>query len=185
MIQHPVLDAHRLKAKMLRDELAVIDAEVRGMEMVLGTEAARTVDPAPVRRAPYNRTRVSGRSGGKQPGALSVRWQAVLEQLYQSNNWFNDQTVVEYVDILENRKMKPTEVRRLFAGYEQHGYVIRRADGTYSITEQASQRFGFKKLTGTSPNENGALNGHAVSAPETRKEGVDAPPVRPSTPNPQ
>jgi len=55
------------------------------------------------------------------------------------------QNIINVVEALEGRRMRATEVRRLFAGYIEHGYVTLNGDDVYTVTDTAAQRFGFDR----------------------------------------
>lgn len=106
-----------------------------------------------------------------------MRWQKVLHELYNQQEWFNIPFAVEAVEIIDGRQVRPTEVRRLFKGYVELEFLTVRPDGYYKVTEQAAERFGFTKNQGSSLSENdrpATLDG-LLGASEAGGEGTSTP----------
>lgn len=134
----------QVKIAQLRNALAEAEATLKGMEAIYSVTVTT--------RRRSNTTGGSGTGepstgGGRQPGAISRRWRAILGELYKEEEGFTPQDTVDLVLKLEGRAMKPSEARRLLEGYEDHGYVARNAAGRLFISQDAVRRFGFVKDT--------------------------------------
>lgn len=170
-----LLSDKRSKISDLERALETERAELRGMEALasaLGSGAKTYI----ARTLPNNRTSNSGKMGGsgRKPGAISKRWRAVLKTLYTiDQGWFSAETVVATVSILERRDIRPAEVRRIFDGYIQHGYVVKNDEGLYRVSEQAVQKFGLVRVQ---PNENEAPSGYPPEPQKPASWGVPPPP---------
>lgn len=129
------------------------------------------------RRASSGERRSSGRVGGRQPGTITKNWRRVLASLLlRESDWFNAGDVVDVVRSLEDRDIRPSEVRRIFKKYEENGYVQQNENGLYRITDEAVAKFALDKEPqgdGT-PNENEAPNGDAAGASEAGGEDEEA-----------
>lgn len=83
-------------------------------------------------------------SAGRQPGAISMRWRAILNALHRDGKPFPPVRVAEVVKELEGRVMKPSEAKRILEGYVEHGYVQKAGWSDYQVTEDAAKRFDFQ-----------------------------------------
>ncbi len=131
----------------------LLEAERKGMlaaRRYLTGAASTPARPAPI--AQISPPPSSGR-GGRQPGAISQRWQAVLGDLYDYE--FDAAAVAKAVLKLEGRVIKPAEVKRLFDGYIEHGLVGRTDGGLYFVTDAAAAKYGFKSPFETDENKEG------------------------------
>jgi hypothetical protein len=55
--------------------------------------------------------------------------------------WFEAEVVCSVVKGLENRLIKPSEVRRIFDGYIEYGYIEKDATGKFRVTQAAKDKF--------------------------------------------
>lgn len=138
------IDNLRADISEWRRKIELAEAELRGLERAAKYLPAQTsTDVEKPKRSP--------RRGGRQPGAISNRWKAVLGELV--GGVFDDKHVADVVFELENRRIKPTEVRRIFEGYIEHGYVEKTGDDLYRVTDVAIEKFDLEKEEG--PDESG------------------------------
>lgn len=164
-------------------ELDALRAELRGMEaMAEAFRRSHHAAGASRAKAAENTPPKSGHVGGRQPGSITRRWRAVLRDLvFLSHEWFPAEDVIAAVRKLDDRLIRPSEVRRVFEGYAQHGYVETDASGRYKITQTAVDKFDLENLTPSenveldAPDENAAPNGEATGAAETAGGGVPPP----------
>src|SRR3954453_10887168 len=144
---HEAIRARKRDAEDKRREADLLDAEVRGMEQVLRLiEASPEASPfagrelvnAMASAIEAHAEAESLRSGGRQPGAISKRWRVALLELRRQHGAFSADDVVAVVHRLEGRSMRPSEVRRLFEGYIDHGYVRSVGSRHYEVPEEAA-----------------------------------------------
>jgi hypothetical protein len=140
-------DIANLKEKIAKveREAELLHAELRGMlvaKKYLEGSAVRAAGAVVASGAARAANAVT-RRGGRQPGAISDRWKEILSALYQLDAWFDESAVVNTVFELDNRHIKPTEVRRIFTGYVEHGYIEKGDRDLYRVTEEAAAKFGF------------------------------------------
>jgi hypothetical protein len=106
--------------------------------------------------------------GGRQSGAISMRWRRVLGTLgalYRAG--FSTGNVIEAVKRFESREMKPSEVRRLFEGYVAQRIVEVVADDIYRVTDDAWVRLNLQESADVGqnvPNENEGPEADATGA---------------------
>ncbi len=170
-----LLGDKRTKIATLERALETERAELRGMEALASainsgvkTHAGRAFRVGPLESG----TKPKG--SGRQPGAISKRWRFVLETLLLlESDWFPAETVVETVRALEQREIRPAEVRRIFDGYIEHGYVVKDDAGLYRVSDQAAEKFGLAR---TSPKENEAPSSYLPEPQKPAGWGVPPPP---------
>jgi hypothetical protein len=152
----------------------LLKAEVRGMKIAMGS--ANFSDAATKPSSTGKR-----KSKGRQPGAITKRWQNVLSGLYSAYDKFRTEDAVNMVRILDGRDMRPSEVSRIFTGYVSHGHLTKdEIDGEdiYAVTEKAAKKYGFikpDKSESQDSNANEALVADAASASEVGGWGAPTP----------
>lgn len=159
------IDSLRSSIEEWRRKIELAEAELRGLE-----RAAKYM-PAHPATEPVKSKRTS-RRGGRQPGAISNRWKAVLGEL--TDGLFDEDTVVNVVFELESRKIKPTEVRRIFEGYIEHGYIEIGPDNLFRVTDYAVQKLDLKKDEGpdaAGPTTDGSV-AERSNAPDSKSGGA-------------
>lgn len=127
MVDSTNISALREKARSLRVEADSIDALLAALDEAVERLGIGDRVSAEVRR-PSRATRAAtnptGRKGGKPAGTLSMRWRDNFANLFLIEGAeFDIMAVVRLVDVAEKRIMRPSEVRRLFQNYVDHGYL--------------------------------------------------------------
>lgn len=141
------IDELERKADDYERQASLLRAEAKGLR-----SAKRYLTPAPATTA--HRPQVQEKSlaevddpavkrGGRQPGAISTRWKAVLGRLYGLE--FDLAEVAKVVLQLEDRTIKLAEAKRQFEGYVDQGFVaVSPTDPKlYLVTDAAAMKFGF------------------------------------------
>ena len=134
------------RAAEMRREADVLEAEGRGMMAVLqalgientGSTVNSLATPPPAILPP-------NRGGGRQPGGLSRRWQEILSNLYQRENGFSDEDVIEEARQNGLANFQRRDATRQLIGYLNYKFVERASDGRYYVSSKAAHRFGFHR----------------------------------------
>jgi hypothetical protein len=188
---HEAIRAKRREAEQRRREADLLDAEVRGMELVLNLMGGTRDAPPPKREqagtaqaSSETQAEVVGRSVGRQRGAISKRWRIALLDLQRRHGSFTLDDVVATIQRLEGRTMRPSEVRRQFEGYFDHGYVRQVGPDQYEVPEEAAARFRASVELENEPDEaqaneaEGASRSESPSASVTTTAGYGSVPVQ-------
>jgi hypothetical protein len=167
--------SRRKKIAEWRRNIELAEAELRGFE-----QARKFIAPSSNgSNVSAERDRLSGtedqaerRRSGRQPGAISSRWKTVLANLHGTT--FSPDDVIDTVYRLEGRRMKPTEVRRMFEGYAEHGFVEILEGDQYLVTDHAFQKLALAQMK--NPAEAGSLDDGSVAersiAPDSKSGGA-------------
>ncbi|MGX1496306.1 hypothetical protein ACSSV1_001327 [Labrenzia sp. MBR-25] len=137
---HSEIQRLRSQIAEYRQRIILAEAELRGMERALSLISPSDL-AANSPQSLTSRGKASQRRGGRQPGAISTRWQKVLRHFYGGK--FDLEDVVRVVYEFEERHTKPSEVKRIFEGYIEHGYVEDAGGGLYRVSDAAAQRYNF------------------------------------------
>lgn len=151
------IDTRKQEISVLQHRIEILHAQIEAFEMALRyvgtTEGAADTYSEGSRR--FQEPRNAVYRGGRQPGAISRRWKANFRDLVNLGRAFTVEDIAAVVHANEGREIRPAEARRLFDGYTQHGYVDAHADGSYTITTSAIDRFGLKASEMETPPEGG------------------------------
>ena len=141
-------------------------AELAGMEMMANLFGAP-------KRAASNRVVIEGSgatkpSRGRQSGAISKRWRAVLEYaILAEPEWLSPEDFVPIIKLLEGRDVTAPQVRRILEGYTNHGFVEQNIERKFRVTDIAREKFGLKESGArVATNENGPPTDKSEDGPE-------------------
>lgn len=190
MTYQTLIDNQRTKVAEMRSQLAIAEAELRGMQrmaaafepQVPATAAPHVVTPVVTLPSEAVKAMMARRSeasavGGKPVGSISMNWRKVLASFYQDGARFSDADVVLREKALNGRDVRARAVRRLFDGYVSLGFLDRDSDGAYQVTENAALRFGFTRTSaeqGSNEVGNPATSGTSTSLLFSSQEGGEA-----------
>lgn len=182
-----IIDAQRALVARLQAELDQARIQLEGMEKIFGALPIRRRSPTTTTTTTVTRkadTPAQGSPGGRQPGAISMRWRTILNALHREGKPFSPQRATEIVKELEGRLMKPSEAKRILEGYLEHGYVKKVGWSDFEVTDEAAEKFDFQGADDFDQ----LLGGDPPAAPKA--EAVDPPqeidpvfPTLPATPN--
>lgn len=131
------------RADKARTDLDQAQMALQGMERIFeALPTRRRAAPVHADVKPDNARQIG--SAGRQPGAISMRWRAILNALHRDGKPFAPVRVAEVVKELEDRIMKPSEAKRILEGYVEHGYLQKAGWSDYEVTEDAVKRFDFQ-----------------------------------------
>ena len=171
------IEAQRKLIAEIRTHLGREELILEGMERMeafAGHKRAAT----PSKKIGQSAHLVAARHGatrGRQPGAISKRWRTIFDALVLAGNRFGDDTVVDAVIHFENRTMRRSEVRRLFENHRANDLVSFNADGSYSVTEFAIEKFGLgQKVRAATPTEIDQLLGGSAALKEDEPRSGNA-----------
>lgn len=175
-----ILEQQRQLVANLRAQLAQAETQLDGMEMIIQAMPSR-------RRASTNpragASVGSAGNGGRQPGAISMRWRQILGGFYAQGKPFSPQDVADAVQRLEDRQMKPSEARRILDGYVTYEYVTVDQFGLFTVTDLAAQKFDFARadpvVPAVSQLSEGASTTPAVITPAQAFAAAPAVPLAP------
>ena len=146
--------ARETEVEQLRRDLEIAEAKLRGMkelrDKILGTKVTESATGREFRRS------VSPYRSGRQPGAISKEWRAILAKLY-SLNWFDESMIINIAKE-HDINLKHSNARLQMAAYKGHGYV-EGADGHWNVTESAARKFGFLREANEKEAPTGELEG--------------------------
>lgn len=145
------ITAREAEVERLRRDLEIAEAQLRGMkelrDQILGTKVQ---DSAPAKayhhQGDTGRFNVNGSKaklsyrGGRQRGAISKEWRAILATLYSLNSF--DETMIISTAKDHDINLKHSNARLQMAAYKGHGYVEDK-DGHWNVTDFAARKFGF------------------------------------------
>lgn len=144
--------AREAEVERLRRDLEISEAKLRGMkelrDQILGTMPDSVIGKVTGRlNGEGSKVKTSYR-GGRQPGAISKEWRAILAKLYCLKK-FDESAIIDAAK-KHDINLKHSNARLQMATYIRHGYV-QEIDGVWNVTGIAAQKFGF--LRGTNENE--------------------------------
>lgn len=141
-----IIDAQRALVARLQAELDQARIQLEGMEKIFGALPSRRRSPTTTTTTTSTRKGDAPQptSGGRQPGAISMRWRNILNVLHRDGEPFSPARAIEVVKELENRVMKPSEAKRILEGYLEHGYVKKAGWSDFEVTEEAATKFDFQ-----------------------------------------
>lgn len=147
-----IIEAQRRRVDTLRAELREAESRLQGMELIFGalpSNRRRPAAPIGALGIPSAPPRYQGGGdptpGGRQPGAISMRWRTILAEMYRSGEYLTAQQTAETVSRIEGRPIKPSEARRILEGYVEHEYIHKNNAGAYAVTDAAAGKFGFTR----------------------------------------
>lgn len=141
-----VLEQQRQLVAGLRAQLAQAESQLEGMEKIF--------QAMPTRRRSSSTPRDAGQgsgSGGRQPGAISMRWRGILGGFYADGKPFTPQDVADAVERTEGRQMKQSEARRILDSYVAYEYVTLDQFGLFTVTDLAAEKFEFTRAVPPAP----------------------------------
>lgn len=151
--------------RVRKEEIATLERRVEILRAQIEAFELALQYAAPTAIAHTNRSAVVSPSapapsgsyrGGRQQGAISNRWKTNLRDLLRLNRPVMVEDIIKVVASNEHgREIRPAEARRLFEGYGERGFVIVNADGSFSITEGAIEKFGLRAAEMETPPEGG------------------------------
>ena len=190
MTYQTLIDNQRTKVAEMRSQLAIAEAELRGMQKMAAafepqeppTAAAPLITPVTtlpeaVVKAFSARRSEAGAVGGKPVGSISMKWRKVLASFYRDGARFSDTDVVLREKAINGRDVRARAVRRLFDGYVSHGFLTRDSNGEYQVTNSAAERFGFTRLSAEQGSNEAGLSagsGNTASSLFSSQEGGEA-----------
>lgn len=175
-----LISAQRERVLEARRTLDIEMSKLAGME-----EMALAVGP-PNKKMGARESSTSAKPGGRQPGSITRSWRRILGAIYMiESEWFNANTVVTMVKSMEERDIRASEVRRIFKGYIEHGYIEQDEHGLFRITHDAVTKFELDQepRPSTGLNETEAPEAELPSAPVS-DWGVQPPQSFQVKPNP-
>jgi hypothetical protein len=144
--------ARETEVERLRRDLEIAEAKLRGMkelrDQILGTKVTEsaTGKAFQLQRDTGSFNVAGSKAKGRQRGAISKEWRAILAKLY-SLYMFDESTIIDTARE-HGINLKLSNARLQMAAYKGHGYV-EDADGHWKVTNLAARKFGFRE-----PNEN-------------------------------
>jgi hypothetical protein len=150
------ISAHEAEINRLRHDLEIAEAELRGMKMLrdkllnpLERQPIGELAPSSSSKAGVLLEQMARYRGGRQPGAISKEWRAILGDLYQYTRLgvgFDENSVIAAAKKREIN-LKHSDARLRMISYKEHGYIesIGGIDGHWNVTDFAAKKFGFKE----------------------------------------
>lgn len=139
----------------MRRSLEIAEAELRGMRIMLarlpGHKAQHVPPMAMTRRTSPIASQQGlhapiGYRGGRQPGAISKTWKAILRDAWLTFRaaGFTESSLIKLAE-LHGIRLKLSDARNRMIAYKEHGYVVEtnNPQGMWLVTESAAKRFGF------------------------------------------
>lgn len=139
-----IIEQQRALVARLQAELDQARIQLDGMEKIFSALPTRRRAPAVNAGRKAETVAKQPTPGGRQPGAISMRWRAILNVLHRDGMPFSPGRATEVVKELEGRVMKPSEAKRILEGYVEHGYVRKAGWSDFEVTEEAAARFDFQ-----------------------------------------
>jgi hypothetical protein len=143
--------AREAEVERLRRDLEIAEAKLRGMkelrDQILGTVPDSATGKTFQLQGDTGRLNGDGSKvktsyrGGRQPGAISKEWRAILAQLY-SHDRFDESVIIDTARKHGIINLKQSNARLQMALYEGHGYV-ERMNGHWKVTDVAAKKFSF------------------------------------------
>jgi hypothetical protein len=147
------------QVERLRRDLEIAEAELRGMKL-MRDQFLIPHKPAHVPPVVAGRFSISGSAsggkiastsgyrGGRQPGAISNTWKAILADAWRTRGGkgFMEGNLVALAETY-GVNLKPSDARNRLVSYAAHNYVEENPDypGMWRVTVHAAQKFGFDK----------------------------------------
>jgi hypothetical protein len=141
----------------MRNELALAEAELRGMLRIQGMQSLSPIGPpaigasaraAPLSHYPKNEDGTSeAPRKGRQPGAISATWRLILSDLYWSSGAGTEKFgVAEIIEAAKSHgiSLRPSEAQSRMQHYEKFDFT-HISEGGVIVTTAAAQKFGFNK----------------------------------------
>ena len=190
-IQNPISEQEAKIAAMQADivrETAVLEGMRRMEAWGIAHRASINAIAHPAKGGTQDQSERGPRSKGRQVGAISKRWRAVLAVVLPQP-FFTPNDIVAAVHILEGREIRPVEARRQLEKYGELGFVMEIGGDSFTITPDAVEKFGLLDmnlatlLAPDGPNENEAPSGYPPEPQKPADFGATTP--RPAWINPQ
>lgn len=153
----PWLSELRAEAASLRHRADAIDKHIVSLVALVGAPA----EPAPKAPRPSFSTDAATRlkahgervHKGKAPGTLTNRWKDHFFEIARQHQTaaFELELVRKLVEQREHRDVKPSQLKRLFAGYIAHDYLVEPSRGRYRLTDHLLDKIGFQQDSEGSP----------------------------------
>ena len=135
------IQAKEADIEKLRKKLEIAEHELRGMKDLRVKFFGRATEKQPPSKSD------TSKSGGRQPGAISLKWRLVLSDAYHDYNgkWFSEFTIPFLAARQGINNVRPKDAKERLVSYHSHGYVEEHSvgDGLWRVTELAAKRFGF------------------------------------------
>jgi hypothetical protein len=135
------IQAKETDVEKLRRKLEAAEHELRGMKELRTRFFGRPSEKQPSIKSD------SGKSGGRQLGAISFKWRLVLSDAYHdySGKWFPESAIPALAERRGIQNVRPKDAKERLVSYHSHGYVEEHSvgDGLWRVTESAAKRFGF------------------------------------------
>lgn len=138
--------ARETEVERLRRDLEIAEAKLRGMkelrDQILGTKVTESTTGKEVQlQGDAGRFNVAGsKAKGRQPGAISKEWRAILAELY-FHSTFDESAIIDTAKE-HDINLKHSNARLQMAAYKRHGYV-EGTDGHWNVTDLAARKFDF------------------------------------------
>ena len=150
--------ADGLESNVAAIETLLLSGAIAATAAAAATYAARPV-PAP--------QSTKGR-GGKVPGAISSKWQAILRDIAEwevvTGEPVSVDNVIGLIEKPLGKKLRPAELKRQFEPYVAAGYMIE-VGNTYTFTASGRSKIGFKKNEAPNDNVAGASEAGGAATP--------------------
>jgi hypothetical protein len=175
------IEATKREAAELRERLAQVELKLSAYE-----ESARLRPSVPVvanvagPQLPAAE-RVAGKRGGRQPGAISQRWQVILKLIAAHHPaGATPVDIASYGGTAGLQNLKPKDAKQQADKYVKIGYMDQVGDDRYRVTETALSRYGARIAdenrgsTGAEPifnQEEAAIDSQSTAAPELLSAG--------------
>lgn len=166
-----ILARQRECIQALERQLEKERAVLAGMQMMAAASPSPTY-PQPPREA--------SSSTGRQEGAISKRWRKVLGTLGRLyDDGFSTVQVIECVRQFEDREMKPSQVRRIFAGYVDQKILEQLFADHYRVNDAAWERLGLNEYAETAQTVSEETEAPVASLPSASGNGWSVQPPQP------
>lgn len=174
------IEATRREAAELRARLASVELKLSAYEESARLRpSARTVGP--YAQPPLAGRIADGRRGGRQPGAISRRWQTVLKGIaahYPAGATPAD--IASFGPAAGLPNLKPKDAKQQADKYVAMGYMEEVGEDRYRVTETARNRYGLRVagkddggaeaidelIIDRAPNEEAATEYESIAAPD-------------------
>jgi hypothetical protein len=140
------IEAMRQEAAELRARLALVELRLSAYEESAQLRpSARAVASVFAQSLPSAGRPTIGKRGGRQPGAISRRWQIILKAIaahYPAGATPAD--IASFGPAAELHNLKPKDAKQQADKYVQIGYMEQIGDDRYRVTETARNRYGLR-----------------------------------------
>ncbi len=152
------ISERRAESAKRRRELELFDAITEGMEMILAQldemiSTAEGEEPnftPPNPNEEHNSPATQSKRGGRQLGAISQTWRAILRECYEEGKTFSSSDLVGIADG-HNLKISAKNAQAQMTKYSVLGYIGVLGPDRWRVTDSAARRFGFYAKNDSGP----------------------------------